>query len=139
MTQTMWVIWITILVSQVGLIYKLTSYLDVTRIFNRLHVLYKDIVLVTDKRVNFGFHEHTEPSLAWNHFTTSSCMWCSEISFLRILYMGPVLYPAKNEEIYGIVWYLIFYKTSARGSQVGHIWVTSGLLCGSVDEVGQQV
>ena len=53
--------------------------------------------------------------------------------------MGPVLYPAKNEEIYGIVWYLIFYKISACGSQVGHIQVTSGLLCGSVDEVGQQV
>ena len=59
--------------------------------------------------------------------------------------MGPVLYP---KEIYGIVLYLIFYmsfyitfkkKTLACGSQVGHMWVTSRLLCGSVGQVGQQV
>ena len=72
-------------------------------------------------------------------------MWCPEISFSRSLCMGPVLYP---KEIYGIVLYLIFSmsfyitfkkKTLARGSQVGHMWVTSGLLCGSVGQVGQQV
>ena len=27
----------------------------------------------------------------------------------------------------------------ACGSQEGHMWVTSGLLCGSVGQVGQQV
>ena len=72
-------------------------------------------------------------------------MWCPEISFSRSLCMGPVLYP---KEIYGIVLYLIFSmsfyitfkkKTLACGSQVGHMWVTSGLLCGSVGQVGQQV
>ena len=61
---------------------------------------------------------------------------------------GPVLYPAKNEEIYGIVPYQQFFmpcyitfkkKTSKCGSQVGHMWVTSGLLCGSVGQMGQQV
>ena len=49
------------------------------------------------------------------------------------------MHPARNKEIYGIVSYLIFSchftlllkETSACGSQVGHIWVTSGLLTGS--------
>ena len=46
------------------------------------------------------------------------------------------MHPARNKEIYGIVSYLIFFmsllkETSACGSQVGHIWVTSGLLTGS--------
>ena len=30
-------------------------------------------------------------------------------------------------------------KTSTFGLQVGHMWVTSGLLCGSVGQMGQQV
>ena len=30
-------------------------------------------------------------------------------------------------------------KTSTYGSQVGHMWVTSGLLCGSVGQMGRQV
>ena len=71
-------------------------------------------------------------------------MWYPEISFSRILCVGPVLYP---EEIYGVVSYLIFSmsfyttfkKTLACGSQEGHMWVTSGLLCGSVGQVDQQV
>ena len=37
-TRTIWVTWVTFLVGQVGLIHKL-NYLDVTRIFNRSHVL----------------------------------------------------------------------------------------------------
>ena len=57
----------------------------------------------------------------------------------------PVLYPAKNEEIYGIFPYqkifMSCYITLERklGSQVGHIWVTSRLFCGSVGQMGQQV
>ena len=59
-----------------------------------------------------------------------------------------VLYPAKNEEIYGIVPYQKIFmscyitfkkKTSTCGSQVGYMWVTSGLFCGSVGQMGQQV
>ena len=30
-------------------------------------------------------------------------------------------------------------KTSGKGSQVGRMWVTSRLLCGSVGQIGQQV
>ena len=30
-------------------------------------------------------------------------------------------------------------KTSTYGSQVGHMWVTSGLFCGSVGQMGHQV
>ena len=59
--------------------------------------------------------------------------------------MGPVLYP---KEIYDIVLYLIFSrsfyitfkkKTLACESQEGHMWVTSGLLCGLVGPVGEQM
>ena len=60
-----------------------------------------------------------------------------------------VQYPAKNEEIYGIIVpyqnifmsrYITFKKkTSTCGSQVDHIWVTDGLFCGSVGQIGQQV
>ena len=47
MTRTIWVTWVTFLVGQVGLIHKL-NYLDVTRIFNRSHVLQKK-TLASDK------------------------------------------------------------------------------------------
>ena len=30
-------------------------------------------------------------------------------------------------------------KTLTCGSQVGHLWVTSGLFCGSAGQIGQQV
>ena len=78
------------------------------------------------------------PRLFWS-------MWCPRILSLC---KGLVPYPAKNEEIYGIVlyqkifrsYYITFKnKTSTCGSQVDHMWVTSGLLCGSVGQVGQQV
>ena len=36
-------------------------------------------------------------------------------------------------------WLLLKKKISICGSQVGHMWVTSGLLCGSVGQMGQQV
>ena len=61
MTRTIWVTWVNFLVGQVGLIHKL-NYLDVTRIFNRSHFLQKK-TLVSDKQVNLGSSECTEPSL----------------------------------------------------------------------------
>ena len=61
MTRTIWVTWVTFLVGQVGLIYKL-NYLDVTRIFNRSHVLCKK-TLAPDKQVNLASGECTKPSL----------------------------------------------------------------------------
>ena len=98
----------------------------------------------------------SEPWVWWMHWTITHVkpvyylklfwsMWWPEISFSRILCMGPVLYP---KEIYGIVlyqilsmWYYITFKkkTLTCGSQVSHMWVKSGLLCGSVGQVGQQV
>ena len=59
-----------------------------------------------------------------------------------------VLYPAKNEEIYGIFhikkimscYNTFTKKTSTCGSQVAiSMWVTSGLCCGSVGQMGQQM
>ena len=38
-------------------------------------------------------------------------MWCLKISSLRNLCKGPVLYPAKNEEIYGIAPYQKFFMS----------------------------
>ena len=39
-----------------------------------------------------------------------------------------------------LVTYITFKKkASTCGSQVGHMWVTSGLFCGSVGQIGQQV
>ena len=65
---------------------------------------------------------------------------------------GPVLYPAKNEEIRIVLFhikkfFMLCYilasyfkqKISTCGSQVGHMWVTSGLFCGLVGQMGQQV
>ena len=49
------------LVDQVGFIRKL-NYLDVIRIFNRSHV-FKKKTLISDKQVNLGSGECTEPSL----------------------------------------------------------------------------
>ena len=69
-------------------------------------------------------------------------MWCPKISSSRSLCKGSILYPAKNEEIYGIVPYQKSFMsglTLTCGSQVGHMWVTSELVYGSVDQMGQQV
>ena len=55
-------------------------------------------------------------------------IWCPEISFLRILYMGQNLYPTKNKIIDTIVSYLIFAMFLQRKLQhVDHKWV----ICGS--------
>ena len=52
--------------------------------------------------------------------------------FKKSVHKGSVLYPAKNEEIYGMVPYQKFFmscyitfkkKTSTCGSQVSHIWI----------------
>ena len=63
----------------------------------------------------------------------------------KCLSMWTVQYPIKNKEIYGIALHqnlfcIIFKKeTSARGSQVGQMWITPRLLCVSVDQVHKQV
>ena len=60
----------------------------------------------------------------------------------KCLSMWTVQYPVKNKEIYGIALYQNLFckkETSARGSQVGHMWTTPRLLCVSVDQVHKQV
>ena len=71
-------------------------------------------------------------------------MWCPEISISRILCMGLVLYPEESMALLHSWFSMSFYitskkKTLACGSQEGHMWVTSGLLYGSLGQVGQQV
>ena len=86
----------------------------------------------------------------WYETNLSSCMWCPKISSSRSLYKGLVLvlYPTKNEEVYGTVPYqknchvtlaTFKKKTSTCGSQVSHMWVTSGLFYGSGGQMGQQM
>ena len=69
-------------------------------------------------------------------------MWCSKILSSGSLCRGPALYPAKNEEIYGIVPYQKnFMSRYIRKLQhVGHKLVICGLHpdC-SVGEMDQQV
>ena len=65
-------------------------------------------------------------------------MWCPEILFSRILYMGPVLYP---KEIYGIVSYLIFpCKFTLLLKKLWHVG-HKRIICGSHPDcyVGQWV
>ena len=93
-------------------------------------------------------------ALKYHWFETSSLSQAflrhvvsTKISSSRSRCKGPVLYLAKTEEIYGIVSYqktfhvMLKKKTSTCGSQVGHMWVTSGLFCahGSRGQMGQQV
>ena len=73
-------------------------------------------------------------------------MWCPKILSSGNLCKVPVQYLAENEEICGIVPYQKFscYVTLATfakmcGSQMGHMWITSGLFCRSVGQMGQQV
>ena len=59
-------------------------------------------------------------------------MWCPKISSSRSLYMK------KFMELFHI--YVMLHYTFKRKLQyVGHKWVMSGLFCGSVGQMGQQV
>ena len=75
-------------------------------------------------------------------------MWCPKISSSRSLHKGVGLHAAKNEEIDGTVPYQKLFmscystfkkKSSTCGSQVDHMWVTSGLFRGLVGQIGHQV
>ena len=114
---------------QVGLIHKL-NYPDVTKIS---HVLYKTVLdfwhLVSGRTLGLMNALKYQTSLLSQAVLRHTCAWCPKINF--ILYKGLVLYPAKNEEIYGIG-YIVPYqkfschvtldkKTSMCGSQVGHV------------------
>ena len=58
---------------------------------------------------------------------------------------GPVLYSAKNQEVYDIVPCLNFYHVilhftlKGKFQNLGHVWVTFKLLRGSIGQVSQQV
>ena len=68
-------------------------------------------------------------------------MWCPKISSSRSLHKGLGLHVAKNEEINGIVPYQKFFMSCyiTFKKHVGHMWVTSGLFCGSVCQIGHHV
>ena len=99
------------------------------------------------KWVNFGSDECTEISLLWNHLIISSCF---EACGVQRFHLQEVCardrfcsYPAKNEGLFHInnfschVSYITFEKkTSTCGSQVGRMWVTSGLFCESDGSTG---
>ena len=104
MTRTIWVTWVTILVGQVGLIHKLSKLSgcdpDITCSL--------ETVLASGKWVNFGSDECTEMSLVWNQLIISRCFEACGVQRFHLQaesVQGPVLYPAKNKEICGIVAY----------------------------------
>ena len=142
MTWTIWVTWVTFLEGQVGLIRKL-NYLDVIRIWKT--------VLASGKWVNFGFDECTEISLVWNQLIISSCFEacvvqrfhlqkvCAKDLFCILPRMKKSMALFHTKKFHGHITLLLKKVTSTCGSQVGHMWVASGLFCGSLGQMGQQV
>ena len=62
-------------------------------------------------------------------------MWCPKISSSRSLCKGPVLYPAKNEVIYGIVphqKFLCHVTLATFKKENFNMWVTSGSYVGHI-------
>ena len=128
----------TFLMGQMDLIRKL-NYLDVTRILID-HMFFRKRLISkwTMGLVNALNHHWCETNSLPQGFGAGGVP--AEISFSRILCMGPVPYP---KEVYVYIWYcfiydlsMLFYitfkkKTWASGSQEGHMWVTSRLLSGS--------
>ena len=98
--------------------------------------------------VNFGSGECTEISLVWNQLIISSCFetWCPKISSSRSLCKGLSVscQEWRNLALFHIksfsyhVTILLKKKTNIWGSQVGHMWVTSRLFCGSVGQIGNR-
>ena len=117
-----------------GLICKL-NHLDVIKTFNRSHVLENDVGIWYLGLVMHWTIIGMKPAYYLKLFWIR---WCPEISFSRIPCVGPDLYAAKKEEIYGIVSYLIssiftLLLKEMFSTWVTHRWVlTSGFLCGSV-------
>ena len=103
--------------------------------------------------MNFGSDECTEISLVWNQliFILSCFEACGVQRFhlqkvcvrdwfciLPTMKKSMALFHIKNFS-YHVTLTTYKKKTSTCGSQVGHMWVTSGLFCGSVGQMGQQV
>ena len=64
-------------------------------------------------------------------------MWCLKILSSKSLCKGPVLYPAKKEEIHGIVPYQKFFHVmlatlATFKKENFNIWVTSGSYVGHI-------
>ena len=134
------------LVGQAGLTYKL-NYLYVIQIYNRWHILKKrywclisEWTLGLVNALNHHWHK-----LAY-YLKVLWSMWSPEISFLTILHMDQFcILPIMKKFSYSIAsypmsFYIIFKENFnmwvTSESYVGHTWVTSWLLCGSV---GQQL
>ena len=142
MTQTIWVTWVTFLV---GLICKL-NYLDTT--WTGYHMFFRQQC----------WHMVSEWTLGL--LNALKHHWCetSLLLFLKYVISKDFIFK-KYEQGTSFVscqkWrnlghcsiskifmscYITFKKkTSTCGSQVGHMWVTSRLFCGSVGQIGQQV
>ena len=144
-----WATWVNFLVGQAGLICKL-NYLDVTRIFNKSHayVLWKrHWHLISEWPLDL-VNTLNYVSLVWNQLTTLSCFEaCSVQKFHSQEFCAWDASSASWRSLwhcfisdFSMSFYITFKKkTLAYGSQEGQMWITPRLLCGSVDQVRQQV
>ena len=119
---------------QVGLIRKLRKLSGCDPDFNRSHVLWKK-TLASDKQVNLGPGECTEPSLVWNQLTTLSCFEACGVQRFhsqQFCVWDQFCILKKSIALFHIWFFLLLHnilkKTLACGSQAGHMWITSGLL-----------
>ena len=105
------------------------------------HMFFRKQVLTSGKWVNFGSDECTEISLVWNQLIIPlQAVMKHVVSKDSIFVQG-------TSSVFCQEWrnlwhcfrscYITFKKkTSTCGSQVGHMWVTSGLFCGSSGSSG---
>ena len=63
----------------------------------------------------------------------------SSAGILPRMKISIVLFHIKKVHVMHVSYITFKRKTSTCESQVGHMWVTSGLFCGSVGQIGQQV
>ena len=134
---------------QAGIIHKL-NYLGVTWIFNRSHAC------MFFRKWYWHLVSKHEPCVLWiivgvkptYYLKLFWSIWCPEISFSKKFVYETSSVSCQERRIYCIfsdqnfvMSFCITFKkkTSACGSQIHHIWITSGLLCGSMDQMGQQV
>ena len=109
-----------------------------------------ETVLASVKWANFGSDECTEISLVWNQHFISSCFEACGVQRCHLLEVCVrdrfCILPAMKKfmALFHIKRFschvtLLSKKTSTCGSQMGQMWVTSGLFCGSVGQMGKQV
>ena len=141
MTWTIWVTWVTFLVGQVGLIRKLNIWMWPEFLIDHIFFRKRHWHLINEWTLVWWMHFtitgvkpayytlscfevcgvqrfHSQKFIAWDQ----SCILKKSMEFLHIWFFSMSFYTTFKK------------KPLACGSKEGHMWVTSGLFCGSVDQ-----